>query len=146
LADREEQGQIGWLAEVPRLLVACLVDFAELVNDLFGEANATESAGRDRVARVRINRTASRAVTILPVSPDRAVGTIVVALISPLPRVRLLLAQPALIDQCSLMRGSVRRVIMFARVSSAIFEVPCSACWCILYNERYMSRAKTPSR
>ena len=36
------------------------------------------------VSPLRINRTASRAVTILPVSPDRAVGTIVVALIDTL--------------------------------------------------------------
>jgi hypothetical protein len=50
LADGEEQGQISWLAEVPRILIACLVELCELVNDLFGEADATEPAGRDSVA------------------------------------------------------------------------------------------------
>ncbi len=41
--------------------------------------------------------------------------------------------------------GSVRRVIMRAKVSSVTFTQPCSASSCILYKEAYIRRANQPS-
>jgi hypothetical protein len=44
--------------------------------------------------------------------------------------------------QCSLTWGSVRRVSRRARVPSVVLNQPCRATSCILYNDRYISRAK----
>jgi hypothetical protein len=55
-----------------------LIKVREFVNDRLGEPDPAESVIAT-VSPLRIRRTASRAVTILLESPDRAVGTIWIA-------------------------------------------------------------------
>jgi hypothetical protein len=78
LGDPKEQGQVPGLSKRPRLGVLRLIKVREFVDDRLGEADSPESA-----SLLRIRRTASRAVTILLESPDRAVGTIWVTAITP---------------------------------------------------------------
>src|SRR4029077_17678304 len=50
LTDAEEQRQVARLAEIRRVRVARLVNLAELMNHLLGDADTTESADGDRIA------------------------------------------------------------------------------------------------